>query len=425
MSMSRFGKFRFAVFSLSIGSLALWGCGGGGSSTSQTRALPPAVATALRGATPVSSALVSANNSFGFDLFNQLTQQNPTGNVFISPTSVALALEIVENGAENGTLTAMAQTLHLPGMAPTDVDTANAALQASLVNPDPKVQLNIANSLWINQSSTQVNPAFVQANTTYYGSNVGNLAGAPDNVNAWVSSATNGAITSILPPGNYRQDVFIVVNAVYFKGQWTTVFDPAQTVNAPFTLLSGATVTCPMMNQMGSYRLLPWDRTSSWSTIPYGTGRMSMIVALPDAGTSWQSFLTTITAQNLNTWLSQTSNSWGSIGLPKFQSSYGANLIPALSTLGMQVAFTLLQADLSGIAPGTYLNFVQHKTFLQVDEAGTTAAGVTGVSAEPPVSARLPGFTMTMNHPFFCAIRDNKTGALLFMGSILDPTASN
>jgi serpin B len=423
MSMSRFGKFRFAVFSLSIGSLALGGCGGGGSSTSQTRALPPAVAAAVRGATPVSSALVSADNSFGFDLFNQLTQQNPTGNVFISPTSVALALEIVENGAENGTLTAMAQTLHLPGMTPTDVDTANAALQASLVNPDPKIQLNIANSLWIQQGSTQVNPAFVQANTTYYGSNVGNLAGAPDNVNAWVSSATQGAITSILPPGNYRQDVCIVVNAVYFKGQWTTVFDPAQTVNAPFTLLSGATVTCPMMNQTNSFG---YYRGTNFqlATLPYGSGRMSMIVALPDPGTSWQSFLTTVTAQNLNTWLSQTSPAWGSIGLPRFQSSYGADLIPALSALGMQVAFAPLQADLSGIAPGAYINFVQHKTFLQVDETGTTAAGVTGIGVATS-AAPTPGFTMTMNHPFFCAIRDDKTGALLFMGTILDPTASN
>jgi serpin B len=370
----------------------------------------------------VNSALVSANNSFGFDLFNQLTQQSPTENVFISPTSVALALEIVENGAENNTLTAMAQTLHLPGMAPIDVDTANAALQASLVNPDPKVQINIANSLWIQQGGAQVTPAFVQANTTYYGSNVGNLAGAPANVNAWVSRATNGEITSILPPGNYSQDVFVVVNAVYFKGQWTTAFNPAETINAPFTLLSGATVTCSMMNQTSSYG---YYRGTNFqlATLPYGSGRMSMIVVLPDQGTSWQSFLTTVTAQNLNTWLSQTSTALGSIGLPRFQSSYGANLIPALSTLGMQVAFTPLAADLSGIAPGTFINFVQHKTFLQVDETGTTAAGVTGIGGATSV-APTSGFTMTMNHPFFCAIRDDKTGALLFMGSILDPTAT-
>ena len=337
------------------------------------------------------------------------------------PTSIALALEIVENGAENNTLTAMAQTLHLPGMAPADVDTANAALQASLVNPDPKVQINIANSLWIQQGRAQVTPAFVQANTTYYGSNVGNLAGAPANVNAWVSSATNGKITSILPPGDYSQDVFVVVNAVYFKGQWTTTFDPAETVNAPFTLLSGTTVTCPMMNQTSSYG---YYRGTNFqlATLPYGSGRMSMIVVLPDQGTSWQSFLTTVTAQNLNTWLSQTSTALGSIGLPRFQSSYGANLIPALSTLGMQVAFTS-QADFSGIAPSTFLNFVQHKTFLQVDETGTTAAGITGIGGATSV-APTPGFTMTMNHPFFCAIRDDKTGALLFMGSILDPTAT-
>jgi len=403
MSTLRFGKAGFAVFCLSICSLSLWGCGGSGSTATQNptapqdKSLPSAVATALSSATPVSSTLVAANNSLGFDIFNQLTQQAPTTNVFISPTSIALALEIVENGAENNTLTAMAQTLHLSGMASGAVDTANAALQASLVNPDPKVQLNIANSLWIQKGAGQVNPAFVQANTTYYGSTIGDLAGAPANVNTWVSSATNGEITSILPAGNYGQEVFVVVNAVYFKGQWTTSFDPTKTVNAPFTLLSGATVTCPMMNQTGPYG---YYRGTNFQVVrlPYGSGRMSMVVVLPDQGTDWTGFLGTVTAQSLSTWLAQTSAKLGSIGVPRFQSNYGSNLIPTLSTLGMQVAFSP-QADLSGIAPGTVINFVQHKTFLQVDETGTTAAAVTGVGGatllhhdhEPSVFLRHPG----------------------------------
>jgi serpin B len=420
MSLSLFRKLSFIASCCGIGSIAVWGCGGSGDSSSQNRSLPPAVAQAVSRSTPVDNSLVAANNSVGFDLFGKLVQQDPTSNVFISPTSIALALEIVENGAEGDTLTAMAQTLHLSGMAVADVDAANAALQASLVNPDPKTTLTIANSLWIHKDSAQVAPTFLQTNTTYYGSAIGDLAGAPNSINSWVNAQTNGTIPSIVGPDDYSKYVAIVVNAVYFKGQWSTQFDPAATTNAPFTLLDGSTKTCKLMNRSDGFS---YYRGSNFQVarLPYGSQRLSMVVVLPDKGVDWHSFLATVTPQSLNSWLTQTAVLHGRIELPRFQSNYQTDLIPPLTALGMGVAFTP-QADLSGIAPGLQIMKAQHKTFLQVDEQGTVAAAATSVGA---VATAVPVdlFTMTMDHPFFCAIRDEKTGVLLFLGCILDPTA--
>jgi serine protease inhibitor len=413
-------RIAAATSCLGLCAFGLWGCGGSGSSATQSQALPAAVEQAVRSSTPVDSNLVAANNSVGFDLFNQLVQQNPSANVFISPTSIALALEIVENGANGATLTAMGQTLHLPSTSLSDINTGNAALQASLVNPDPKVALTIANSLWIHKATTQVNPTFIQTNTNYYGSTVGDLAGAPANVNAWVSQQTNGNITSILPAGNYSSWVFAVINAVYFKGAWTTPFDPGLTTSVPFTLLNGTTKTCNLMQRQGTYTYYSGANFQA-VRLPYGSNRMSMVMILPNQGVNWTTFLATLTPQNLTTWLSQATSNFGSVALPRFQTGYDADLIPSLTSLGMGIAFTS-QADLSGIAPGTMLTYVHHKTFLNVTEQGTEAGAATGIGGATAVAVN--SFTFRADHPFFCAIQDDKTGTLLFLGCILDPTAT-
>jgi serine protease inhibitor len=116
------------------------------------------------------------------------------GNVAISPISVAMTLQIVYNGAGGSTQQAMAQTLELGTLSTQDLNSDNAALQGSLINPDPKVQLTIANSLWMQLSSNAVSPSFTQMDETYYGATVGDLSGAPDNVNAWVASETGGLL---------------------------------------------------------------------------------------------------------------------------------------------------------------------------------------------------------------------------------------
>ena len=314
----------------------------------------------------------------------------------------------------------MMQALQLGGLTAQEINNANAALQASLINPDSQVHLTIANSLWMHLSHNPVLPSFTQTNTTYYSNTVGDLSGAPINVNAWVAHETNGLITEILPPqpaAHYASVAAIIANAIYFKGQWSRPFDTNSTASAPFTLSNGDQVPCEMMHQMGNYEYLKGSNFQA-IRLPYGQGRLSMLIVLPNTGISLSGFIADITATTLESWIAQFKQSYGTVALPRFTSSYGTSLSTALTSLGMGVAFSK-RADFSGIAPDTYLSEVAHKAVVKVDEIGSVAAAATSVVQV--TSARTAQFTMTIDHPFFYAIRDDKTEQLLFVGALQSP----
>jgi serine protease inhibitor len=389
---------------------------------------PTAVVQAENAHTAVDPAIVTADNSFGLNLLNELTPV-ANGNIAISPISVAMALQIVYNGAAGTTQTSMANTLSLGGLTTSSLDSDNAALEASLLNADPAVQVTIANSLWMHVASNPVLPSFTATDQTYYGATLGDLSGAPDNVNAWVATETNSLITQILPsepPGYYQSVIAIIANAIYFKGQWTTPFDPNQTAATPFTLSDGTQVTAQMMQQVGSYQYLQGTLQGAAFQavrVPYGAGRLNMLIVLPGAGTALTGFVAGLTAAQLNTWNAQFQTASGSIALPRFAATYGSSLPAALTALGMGVAFCASgQADFSGIAvsPQPCISDVEHKTVVEVDESGTVAAGATTVTITT-TAVPATSFSMIMNRPFFYAIEDGETGELLFVGLLMNP----
>jgi serpin B len=409
---------------------AVGGCGGGmdgtsmqvGSAppsapTSPTATAPPAVMQAQQDNTPVDPAIVTADNTFGVNLFQNLYSGAP-GNVAIAPISVAMALQIVYNGAGGATQQGMAQTLQLGSLSTQDLNNDNAALQGSLMNPDPLVNLTIANSLWMHLDTNPLPAAFTQMDQTYYGATVGDLAGAPDNVNSWVSTATNGLISSILPAGNYASVVAVIANVIYFKGQWSTGFDPSQTAPAPFTLMDGTQVSVSMMHQSATYGYLQGANFQA-VRIPYGAGRFSMLAVMPNAGTNFNSFVAALTPDMLNTWEGQLQTGMGNLSMPKFTATWGASLVQPLTTLGMQAAFCP-SASFPGLGM-VCIQDVEHKTVVEVDESGTVAAGATTVTIIPTAVAA-PLFTLTLDQPFLYAIRDDMTGELLFIGTMTNPS---
>jgi serine protease inhibitor len=389
------------------------GSSAGGSAT------PAAVAQAETADTPVDPAIVAADNAFGLRLLDTLLPGSDGDNIAISPLSAALALQILYNGAAGSTQQAMAQALELGALSDEALNNDNAALQASLINPDPKVQLTIANSLWIDQTGSPVIPSFTQTDETYYGATLGNIAGAPDNVNAWVNSETHGLIPTLLPPGQY-QDA-IIANVLYFKGEWTTEFDPNKTVAAPFTLSGGREVSAELMHQTGSIGYAAGNLHGTHfqaARIPYGQGRLNMLIILPDVGADVTDFIANMTIADFNGVISQLQQSTVVLALPRFTASYATSLTPALASLGMGIAFGP-SADFSALAPGFWVNIVEHKTVVEVDESGTVAAAATGIGVVNVVTQQ---YTMTMDHPFFYAIRDDKTGELLFIGVLMNPS---
>ena len=423
---------RASVAAVLAAMLLASGCGGGNSDDSDNNPTDngpsPVVATAVERAlqndTPVGQQIVAADNAFGLALFNVLNQ-GATANVAISPTSIALALQMVFNGAAGSTEQAMSQTLQLQGLGALAVDQDNAALQATLVNPDPQVQLTNANSLWMHLSENPVLPSFISTNETYYAAEIGDLSGAPDDVNAWVASETNGLITQILPPGNYDSVDAVIANAIYFKGSWTTAFNPNLTAAAPFTLTDGTEVSCQMMNQTGTF---PYLSGADFQAVelPYGqTSRLSMLIILPAVGVNLGSFVANMTNQELSTWIADLEPTQVSIGLPRFTANYANSLVSALTSLGMGVAFSPDGADFTDLASGigVHISDVEHEAVVQVDESGTVAAAATTVTISPSIVVQ--NATMNMNRPFFYAILDGKTGMLLFIGTLIDPTQSS
>ena len=375
----------------------------------------------------VDSRLVSANTRFGFKLFSEVGKLDAGKNLFISPASVGLALAMTYNGAVGETKEGMERALEVQGMNHAELNRAYADLKATLENPDPKVQLNIANSLWAKKGIT-FNPDFIQRNKQFYGAEVTALdfgdPNAPATINAWVAHNTKGKIDKIVDQID-AQSILFLINAIYFKGAWAVEFDKAKTKEDPFNSAGGKQKPHPMMHQSGNYSYYEGSDFQAVS-LPYGAGRVSMYIFLPAKGVGLDSFQKSLTAANWDGWMKRFAVTEGEVVLPRFKVEYEVALDEVLKTMGMGIAFDPDRADFSGMVQSSekvFISRVKHKTFAEINEEGTEAAAVTSVEMRA-TSAMRPQktFRMVVDHPFFCAIRDNKTGTLLFMGSIVDPT---
>ena len=369
--------------------------------------------------------IVESSNKFGFKLFSEVLK-NDQGekNVFISPSSVAIALAMTYNGASGSTQQAMAKTLELQGLNLPEINSSyGAVLKQLLDNSDAKVQLNIANSLWANQNVSFA-PDFLQRTQYFYQAKVSNLnfqdAAAPSIINNWVKENTNGKINKIVDTIQSNQVLFLI-NAIYFKGKWSKEFDKTQTAQYPFYITSGRQKQHPMMSQNGDYRYYENNQFQAVS-LPYGKdGKFSFYIFLPKQNSNLKTFYQNLNVENWERWMTQFSKQKGFIRLPRFKTDYEVTLNDALKSLGMEEAFSN-KANFSGMGKNFAISEVKHKTFVEVNEEGTEAAAATSVGIVATSLRQEPEpFQMIVDRPFFSAIRDNQTGSVLFMGSIIDP----
>lgn len=389
---------------------------------------PPAVTTPVGPPTKTQTSLSNANISFGFALLQRLWAEQPGGNVFISPCSIAMALDMTVSGAVGETQRAMMQTLALDGLTLADVNQASLDLRKVLVKPDTKVTLSIANSIWLGKGIKFV-PDFLDMGSKFYGAKLANADFESDRaartINGWVKDNTDGKIPELLDVRPMPGIVCELVNAVYFEGRWTDVFEKSRTAPRSFTLLDGSKKRVPMMSRSGAYEYL--ERPGFQAIrLPYGKERLAMYVFLPAQSSSLDTFCKTLTAENWAAWMKTFGTQSGEIVLPKFRAEYGAKLNDALKAMGMGIAFEQGKADFSGMCgkPGeVWIDQVLHKTYVDVDEEGTKAAAATSAVMTMAGELHIPGkpFEMVVDRPFFCAIVDRATGAVLFAGAIVDP----
>jgi serine protease inhibitor len=365
--------------------------------------------------------VISSSNEFGFDIFQRIVADEPKDiNLFISPTSISLALAMTLNGARNSTADSMEHALRLPDLTNTEINAVYKSLIDGLTTVDDKVLLKIANSIWYRQDFT-VEKDFLSVNQDYYASEVKGMdfsnPSAKDIINSWVEDKTNGKIKNLIDQVN-STDIMFLINAIYFKGTWQLEFDKGKTADQPFYLSDGSQKVVPMMNLKDTLNCYNNDLFQAVE-LDYGRGNYSMVVLLPKTGKSTGDIIKALTPENWKEWTSRFHKTEVTLSLPKFKFEYDIQLKKVLCNMGMSVAFSS-NADFTGINKngGLYIDYVRHKSFVEVNEEGTEAAAATVVGIK---YVAIMENTMFVNRPFIFAIREKSTGAVAFIGRVSDP----
>ncbi|MFD1032586.1 serpin family protein [Metaplanococcus flavidus] len=366
--------------------------------------------------------IAEANNILGMKLLKDLSAKED-GNIFVSPTSLYMALAMVYNGAEGATKDEIAKVLEAEGLAPEEMNKANASLVTKLASDTEDIELNIANSIWAKEGYT-FRESFTESSQDYYNARLETIditdPASADAINDWVSDATNERIDKMAEsplPGNL---VAMLLNAIYFNGAWQYPFPEDATVERPFHLEDGSTAQVPLMSLNEQLSYLETDNFQAVS-LPYGEGEMNMHVFLPAETSSLDEFKASMNEEEWAGWMAGFESNLGTVMLPKFELEYEVNLNDTLQELGMETAFS--SADLSKMfetSSGLLISEVKQKSFINVSEEGTEAAAVTSIGVDTSGPAE-PPFELIVDRPFFFAITDEETGVILFMGSIENP----
>jgi serpin B len=288
----------------------------------------------------------------------------------------------------------------------------------------------VANSLWA-QDGAPLQPAFIDLVARRYGGSLNLLdfrhAGeaARETINQWVEEKTRQRIRELIPPGGLDAEArLVLVNAIYFKGMWELHFRRAATYDAPFHVEGGGTLQAPLMHQKEEIRYMQSAGYQALELV-YRGGDLSMLILLPARNDGLRDLEETLSARMIHDCVARMSVCEVELSLPRFKVTWGpVNLREHFATLGMPLACTRYQADFSGMngheppsEDSLFITAVFHKAFVEVNEEGTEAAAATAV-----LMARGAAPSFRADHPFVFAIRDRKSGAILFLGRISDPT---
>jgi len=373
------------------------------------------------------TVVVEGNNAFAVALYGRLRNQG--GNLFFSPESISTALAMAYAGARGGTASQMAKALHFT-LPPEKLHPAMGELLGDLNAAHEGYQLSVANALWAQQGYTFLND-FLKLLKTNYGAGLNqiNFKGATEaarlTINQWVEQKTQDKIKDLLQPGALRSDTRLVLtNAIYFKGDWETQFDKAQTKNEDFHLSPAQTTTAPLMHREGRFSYFDGG-TFQALEVPYKSKELSMIVLLPKDPGGLPALEQSLTDSDLQQWLRQlVSVSKVVVTMPKFKMTQQFELGSTLSAMGMPQAFSS-GADFSGMTGHRdfAISEVIHKAYIDVNEEGTEAAAATAVTMRALAmhAPQAPPPVFRADHPFVFMIRDNRSASILFMGRMADP----
>ncbi len=373
---------------------------------------------------------VTGNTDFTFELYGKLVDDSNVSksNLFFSPYSISTVLAMTYGGARGETQKQMAATLHftLPGER---LHAAFGFLQKQLIeeNKSQGYQLFVANGLW-GQKDEPFRKEFIELNNDYYGAGLRQLDFINETeqsrqiINSWVEEKTKHNIKDLIPQGGVTEETRLALtNAIYFKGEWKTKFEKRYTAYVDFVISDNHKVKIPMMLLKEKFKFYE-DEKLQVLELPYKGDELSMLVLLPNDINNLTEIENTLSADRLNGFLSKMKTTEVDVLFPKFKIVWGTfSLKNILKKMGMLDAFDFGKADFSGINDNKELiiSDVFHKAVVEVNEEGTEAAAGTSVMM---VLSGGNFFTFCANHPFVFIIKDNRTGSILFMGRMMNPS---
>ena len=364
---------------------------------------------------PIPAEIASANNAFAFDFYRQIADGE--GNHFFSPASMYAAFSVLYEGAQGETAE---QLRGVFGMAEDDAARHQAVsdTMSSLNREDPHATLEMANSLWLAERLVP-HARYVEIVRGTYTADIETVdfadsIVAADRINGWAAEKTHDKIPKVLEPEDLKNALAVILNAIYFKGTWVTQFDSEDTQPRDFDTGNG-TVIAEMMHADATFGYAEYDGTKILR-MPYVGDRLSMLVVLPSGRDGIEALEESLTVEMLEGWQQSAHDTYITVSIPKFETKTHYDLIPKLKDLGITLIFE--GGDFSGISDSDmFVAKATQDAYVNVNEEGTEAAAVT--SSYGNLSA-YPWFAA--DHPFLFFIQDDESGAILFMGKIVDPT---
>ena len=365
----------------------------------------------------IDGQVIGGMTSFAFELFKELNREEGGGNIFISPLSVSTALTMTYNGAGGETRNEMKESLGYGDVSDEKTNGSFENLIPYLMQADETVEIDISNSIWY-RAGEPIGTDFLEKSEKVFDAWVEEMdfqkPDSADIINGWIEDATKGKIDKMIDPPIPPDLVMYLINAVYFKGEWTNAFDEERTYETQFYEESGKQKTVEMMSNKTT---VDFGETKDFkiARLPYGNEKLSMYFVLPEGGQTIDELIENLDA---DCWEKMKESIWETeniiLGIPKFKMDYGIKkLNDTLIAMGMEKAFGA-GADFSGIRDGIFISRVLHKAVIEVNEKGSEAAGATVV--EMLESAEAEPAMFIADSPFLFMIVDEVHGDILFMG---------
>ena len=382
-------------------------------------------------------ALVDGDTRFAFKFFHQSVSSAPGKNVLISPTALSLDFALLQNGAAEPAKSQILDAFDLRNLTGEQVNRQSRMLLQAL-SYQPSVPNNrktepgsssderlvVARSLWVGHG-VHFQPAFMDAAEDFYAVKPETLPAsdraAVDAVNSWAAAQTGGKLNHVID--SLQGDNFLLVDTTWFKGIWIKPFDPKATHPGDFTLLSQQKKSVPMMPAQGEFA---YFRGPKFQAVRLNYRHAGMLIFLPDENSSLAEFEQDLTADNWASWTMEMRSHEGYLELPRFKAEYRGDVSGLLQAMGVKSAFTSYASFAPAVAnpQGARLDRVLQTMLLQVDERGTeiVSGGVIGgIVAGVRMGQPEQPFRMIVNRPFFFAVVDDESGALLYMGAVVNP----